>query len=297
MIEAAVSVHIGRRWHVLSTTDLADRSSHPSLVLRGADVAVFAKLATGPAGGAQVAVELAGLRLIAERSSARVPTTVAGGRVDFADGSAALLCEALEDRTDRRPADWRAIGHTLALLHEVVDDTFGRAEDGLFGPLRQDNRPVASNLWEDFYAVRRLQPWLRTARDAGAIEADTVRRIELLINKLPELSGPQSRPRLVHGDAQHHNFVSTVDGAVVIDPAPYFGHPELDLALVDYFAPVPPELWAGYRERRPIDDGFDDRRELWRIFAYLAVLTVDGRSEFGRTFRGRLDTALDHYIG
>ncbi len=29
--------------------------------------------------------------------------------------------------------------------------------------------------------------------------------------------------------------------AVVIDVAPYFGHPEVDLALVDVFSPVEPE--------------------------------------------------------
>ena len=55
---------------------------------------------------------------------------------------------------------------------------------------------------------------------------------------------PEPVPTLVHGDAQESNFVSTRDGAVLVDACPYFGHPELNLALVDYFEPVPPAYWT-----------------------------------------------------
>ena len=77
--------------------------------------------------------------------------------------------------------------------------------------------------------------------------------------------------------------------------APYYGHPELDLALVDYFARVPPELFDGYREVRPIDPGFPERRELWRLVGYLAVVTVDGASDFGRPFIRRIAEAVAQY--
>lgn len=296
-IEAAVTAHLGRRWRVESWTDLADRASHPAMVLRGGDFGVFAKLATGSAAVAEIDSELAGLRLIDCRSEAAVPVPITGGRLDLQDRSVVVIFEALDERIEREPADWRAIGRTLALLHEVEGDTYGEADDGFFGQLHQDNRPVASNRWADFYAVRRILPWLRTAYDAGAINADTVTRVERLVDRLPEFTGPEPGPRLLHGDAQHHNFVSTSTGAVVIDASPYFGHPEIDLALLDYFRPVPPETWAAYQENRPIDPGFAERRELWRVFGYLGVLTVDADSDFGRPFLGRLHSALDHYIG
>jgi fructosamine-3-kinase len=81
----------------------------------------------------------------------------------------------------------------------------------------------------------------------------------------------------------------------VIDAAPYFGHPEADLALVDYFQPVPDDLFAGYREIAPVDPGFPDRRELWRLAAYLAVIAVDGHRPFGRRYLGRLAAAVQAY--
>lgn len=296
LIETLVSGHTGRPWRVVSWTDLAGRASHPAVVLRGAGFAVFAKLADRTEAATRADSELAGLRLIGERSGVAVPVPIAGGRLDLPDGSVVLLFEALDERIDRTPEDWLAIGRALALVHEVAGETFGAAVDGYFGPLRQDNRTVDSNRWVDFYAVRRVVPWLRTAYDAGSIDTATAARVGALVERLPELAGPQPQPRLLHGDAQHHNFVSTPQGAVIIDPSPYYGHPELDLALLDYFSPVPPEVWAGYREIRPIDPGFAHRRELWRVFAYLAVLTVEDHGDFGRLFLGRLHRALDHYL-
>jgi protein-ribulosamine 3-kinase len=80
----------------------------------------------------------------------------------------------------------------------------------------------------------------------------------------------------LHGDASQNNFISTGTGAVVIDPAVYFGHPEMDLAYLDYFQPVPPDVFEGYQEELPFDPGFWERRALWRVWGYLAVITVEG---------------------
>ncbi|MDT3446515.1 MULTISPECIES: fructosamine kinase family protein [unclassified Pseudofrankia] len=113
--------------------------------------------------------------------------------------------------------------------------------------------------------------------------------------RLPALCGPDPAPALQHGDAQQNNFVSTADGAAVIDVAPYYGHPEADLALVDYFSPVGQELFRAYAEIVPIDPGFPDRRELWRLHAYLAVIAVSGAKVFGRSFLPRLAAAVRQY--
>ncbi len=56
--------------------------------------------------------------------------------------------------------------------------------------------------------------------------------------------------------AQQNNFVTTDTGAVVADVAPYFGHPEIDLALVDYFHPVPNDVFDAYRDIARIEAGF-----------------------------------------
>jgi fructosamine-3-kinase len=139
-------------------------------------------------------------------------------------------------------------------------------------------------------------PWLRQAVDSHRVPAELARRVETLMGRLDAVAGPEPAPTLLHGDAQHHNFVSSDGGAVVIDASPCYGHPELDLALVDYFTPVPPEVFAAYREVVPIDPGFEERRELWRLFAYLGILAVDGGSTWGRAFADRLAAAVSRYV-
>ncbi|WP_406072960.1 fructosamine kinase family protein [Micromonospora sp. NBC_01638] len=210
----------------------------------------------------------------------------------------AALLEAVPEipAQARSVNQWRSIGHALATLHQVHEERFGLEQfDGFFGPLRQDNRPVASNRWVDFYAERRLLPLLRSAVDSCHLFPELAAGVERLINRLPALCGPETRPTLLHGDAQQNNFLTTATQAILLDAAPYFGHPEIDLALIDYFEPVPSAVFDAYAEITPIDPGFRQRRELWRLFGYLAVITVDGTSAFGRPFLNRIAQAVATY--
>ena len=145
--------------------------------------------------------------------------------------------------------------------------------------------------WQTFYTERRLVPGLKLAVDSGNLPQAVARQVEALVLRLPELCGLEVTPTLLHGDAQQNNFISTEEGAVVIDPAVYFGHPEMDLAYVDYFQPVPDDVFAGYREELPIDPGFPERRDLWRLWGYLAAVTVEGPVHMGK-LTGALRTYL-----
>jgi fructosamine-3-kinase len=295
-IEHAAADHVGRTWQLVGFVDLSERASHPCGLLHGEGLSVFAKSGT-ISDAEQFEAELRGLGLIRRLSPVGTPAPIATGVVVVGERSI-LLTEALQERPpeQRSSSDWRAIGRALAQLHKVTYDRLGwQGVDGYFGPLRQDNQPVASNRWTDFYAQRRLLPHLRAAVEAGHLGLDFAHRVERLVERLPTLAGPEPVPTLLHGDAQQHNFISTPTGAVVVDVGPYFGHSEIDLALLDYFVPVPSDVFAGYTETATIDGEFRTRRELWRIFAYLAVIAVDGGNDFGRQFLTRLDDALKLY--
>ena len=296
-IEHVVSLHLRRPWGLRRFTDLNERSSHPAGVLHGPGLSVFAKLSMADDAGPQFEAELRGLAMLRDRGHVRAPMPI-GRAVVTPAGRTVLLLEALREiRPEcRTPDDWRAIGRSLATLHRVHDERFGSKHGaGYFGPIWQDNRPVAANRWADFYTERRLEPALRSAVDSGFLPTELGAGVELLCARLASVCGPEPRPALLHGDAQQNNFVSTRDGPAMVDACPYFGHPEIDLAHVDYFQSVPEELFDGYREVLLIDVGFAGRRELWRLYAYLAMITVDGDSAFGRASLTRLDDALRLY--
>lgn len=304
-VEVAASAHLGRPWTAAGFTDVDDRASHRCGIFWGEPFSVFVKLDRTVAGSEQFTAELRGLELLRRRAGVATPIPVAAGQVRVDSGSLLLLEAIPEVLPQARSAEqWRSIGRALATVHQVHGQRFGLADfDGFFGPLRQDNRPVDTDSWPDFYAERRVLPRLRQAVDSGHLPPDLARDVERLVGRFPTLCGPEPKPTLLHGDAQQNNFLTPSAGAhtaadagaVLLDPSPSFGHPEVDLALIDYFAPVPEGVFDGYREITPIDPDFAQRRELWRVFGYLAVITVDGTSAFGRPFVDRLASAVRRY--
>ncbi len=284
-IEQLVSETIGRKWSVKEFRDMNEFSSHPSAILSDGSYSVFVKLSKAANGLEQFDAELAGLRLLSELSGILTPTPIGNFAVE---GGVIMVLEALP-AVDRTAKHWRQIGQSLAQIHRVKGGQFGLETSNYFGPIYQDNRPIDD--WATFYAERRLWPRLMGAINSGNLPTDVIRKVEKLIARLPELCGPEIIPTLLHGDAQQNNFISTEQGAVVIDPAVYYGHPEMDLAYVDYFQPVPEDVFTGYQEEIPIETGFLERRDLWRVYGYLAAVEVEGAG-----YLSRLSDAVQKYL-
>ncbi len=283
-VEQIVSEHMGRQWAVEAVRDMTEFACHPCAILSDGSYSVFAKFSEAANGFEQFEIELAGLRLLSERSGVLTPTPI--GILPVTGGNL-LVFEAVQ-AVDRTPCHWRQIGQTLARIHQIKGDRFGLETFGYFGPLYQDNTPMSD--WPAFYAERRLWPGLRYAVDSGNLPPTVIRQVERLISRLPELSGPETVPSLVHGDAQQNNFISTDIGAVVIDPAVYYGNPEVDLASIDCFEKVPDDVFDGYQDELTIDPGFWERRDLWRVWGYLAAVAVEGQS-----YLGKLTEAIQKY--
>jgi fructosamine-3-kinase len=136
---------------------------------------------------------------------------------------------------------------------------------------------------------------LTQAVDSGNLTTDLAREVTRIAGRLLALAGPEPEPSLLHGDAQQNNFVSTTQGAVAIDASPYFGHPEIDLAQVGFFHPVPAGLFEAYQEIALIDPGFTDRRDLWRLPTHLAVVAAAGHEPAGQQHVARLADAIRRY--
>ncbi len=278
-VEQIVSDFYSRKWAVKAYQDMNDFASHLSAILSDGEKAVFVKLSEAANGLDQFEVELDGLRFLADQAGILTPTPIGNVPVE---GGVIMVLEAVQ-AVERGPREWRQIGRTLATIHEVKGDRYGFDRQGYFGPLYQDNRPMDD--WLGFYIERRIWPRLMGAIDSGHMTTEAIRLMDKLIARLPHLEIPEILPSLLHGDAQQNNFISTLEGAMVIDPAVYYGNPEMDLAYVDFFQPVPDGLFMGYQEVLPIDPGFAERKELWRVSAYLAMVMVMGASQLEQLIR------------
>jgi protein-ribulosamine 3-kinase len=284
-VEQAVSEYIGERWAVKQFRDMHDFSSHPSAIFSDEAYSVFVKFSQAANGLEQFETELKSLRFLNELAGILIPTPIGNVAVE---GGVIMVVEAVT-AVERTSLQWRQIGQTLAQIHRVKGKAYGLDSHNYFGPFYQDNRPMSD--WSTFYAERRLFPRLMGAINAGHLPTAAIQQVEKLISRLPNLCGPAVTPTLLHGDAQHHNFISTAEGAVVIDPAVYYGHPEIDLAYVNYFHPMPEDVFLGYQEELPIDAGFYERRDLWRVYGYLAAVEVEGAP-----YLGKLLDAVQKYL-
>lgn len=269
-VEQTVTRFIGKRWVVKEFRDMDEFACHPAAILSDGTYSVFVKFSTAANGLEEFETELAGLRMLSQLSGVLTPIPI--GTVSVKRG-VIMVIEAVQV-IERTRKQWRQIGQSLAQIHRIKGKQFGLETHGYFGPLYQDNRQMSD--WPTFYGERRLWPRFMGAVNSGNMPTDVIRQVEKLILRLPELCGPEIVPSLLHGDAQQNNFISTETGVVVIDPAVYYGNPEMDLAYIDYFQPVPEDVLIAYREELPVDPGFGERRDLWRVYGYLAAVEVEG---------------------
>ncbi len=224
---------------------------------------IFLKSAAGEA-GEMLAAESRGLALLG--AHIRVPGIVAENTA--ADGTRWLALEWLDIAPLGNGAR-ENLGRQLAVLHSFKAERFGLEHDNFIGATPQANR--MADTWLEFYQGWRLGPQIRLARAKGhdLPETDILNSAERL------LSDHEPAPALLHGDLWSGNTAALADAtAVVFDPAPYFGDPETDLAMLELFGgPLPESFLRGYGNMFP---DRERRRPLYDLYHALNHLNLFG---------------------
>lgn len=168
------------------------------------------------------------------------------------------------------------LGRALARLHASGADSFGLDQDGFIGPLPLPNKTAPT--WPEFFAVRRILPYLRLCTDHGRISPEDAASVEGVVRRIVELAGPEEPPARLHGDLWSGNVVWNAEKqAVLIDPAAYGGHRETDLAMLALFGtPQQQRVVAAYQEVHPLADGWQERQPLHQLFPLLVHAALMG---------------------
>ena len=254
---------------VVATSPVAggDIATATRLRLSSGQTALMKTLPHAPSGFFEA--EARGLRWLAEVDGGVPVPEVLG-----ADSDCVIL--AWVEQTSKTPLDAATtFGHHLARTHAAGADGWGLDHDGFIGKLRQPNRTAGS--WAEFYAVRRVLPYLKLARDREAITEDEAAFVEAVVGKLTALL-PDEAPARLHGDLWNGNCLWGQDGAVhVIDPAAYGGHREADLAVLHLFGLTHlPRVMAAYNEAAPLADGWEDRLGVHQLHPLLVHACMFG---------------------
>lgn len=226
--------------------------------------------------------EARGLRLLTVPGGPRVPEVVAATEQ-------LLVLERLHSRAPAADHDAR-FGHTLATLHRATLPSFGLDDDNFIGTLPQPN--AATETWAGFYAQRRLAPMLRQAVREGRATAGLQRAVEQVIDRITELVGPPEPPARVHGDLWSGNAITDGHGwPVLIDPAAYGGHREVDLAMMRLFGGFSPRVFEAYAESYPLAAGHASRIALYQLYPLLVHLNLFG-GHYVRSAQSAAEDAL-----
>ena len=261
MWKAELEVALAAR--VVAATPVAGGDINEAFRVELADGrAVFVKAHRAPPAG-MFAAEAVGLAWLAA-GPLRVPRVLAVGASWLALEWLALTAPG--------PASHAALGRGLATLHALGAPGFGFASASFLATLPQDNAPAPD--WPTFYIERRLRPMIELAIARGRMPE--VRRALDALAARPDRFGPPEPPARLHGDLWWGN-VAVVDGApLVIDPAVYGGHREVDLAMLALFGALPAALTDAYQEVAPLADGWRARLPLHQLYPLAAHAALFG---------------------
>jgi fructosamine-3-kinase len=232
--------------------------------------------------------EARGLAWLAEAQALPVPRVLAVS-AEAVSGPRFLALEMLRPGPRRRDYE-ELLGRGLAALHRAGAPCFGLDHDNFIGSLPQENTPHPT--WAGFYAGQRLLPQLRRAVDQGRAPAAWIPEFDRLAGKLDALVGPAEPPARLHGDLWGGNLHADSAGQpVLIDPAVYGGHREVDLAMLALFGGVSERFYDAYDEAYPLDPGWPRRVPLYQLYPLLVHVNL-----FGMRYGGQVERALQRYL-
>lgn len=268
VITEAIAIHTGRSFVLEQRRPVSGGCINQGYCLQGSGQAYFVKVNQSH----QVdmfAAEALGLQQIAATQTIRVPQPLCHG---VSDGHSYLVLEWL-DFGSQTTAAWMEMGRCLAALHRAPGPLqFGWEQNNTIGSTPQINTWTLD--WASFFTEHRLAYQLQQAQRKGGQFPQTQ---QLLDYSQRLLASHQPQPALVHGDLWSGNVAVLATGEpVILDPATYYGDPEVDLAMTELFGGFPAAFYQGYRETWAIATDYPIRKTLYNLYHILNHFNLFG---------------------
>lgn len=184
---------------------------------------------------------------------------------------------------------WESFGMKTAVLHSHTSTHFGFSSDNYIGSLKQWND--LHETWSSFLINQRLNPMAEQAHASGLMSAQDLEWLGLIYKRLPDLY-PEEPPSLLHGDLWSGNFLSATDGTpCLIDPAVYYGHREMDIAMTFLFGGFSPVFYEAYNHQHPLEPGWKSRIGLGQLYPLLVHVNL-----FGEGYMARVRQVMKQYL-
>ncbi len=209
------------------------------------------------------------LRYLAEHSTLPVPAVLHSE-------PALLIMEFAEGDSQFSGLAQQHAAELLAALHAVRGPAFGLERNTLIGSLHQPNPWTGS--WVTFFREQRILAMGEEARRAGTLPPRMLSRLESFAARMDDFIDEPAHPSLLHGDVWTTNVLAR-GGKITafIDPAVYYGHPEIELAFTTLFGTFGSPFFERYQQLRPLAPGFfERRRDIYNLYPLLVHTRLFG---------------------
>ncbi len=212
--------------------------------------------------------EKSGLELLASLAGVQTPKVIANFDID---GMSFLVLEYLDSAESVSQSD---LGVMLAKLHAQHNESFGLDTDNYIGSIVQKNG--FESTWQEFYGMKRLTYMFKMAYDKYPLPAKSSVQLSNLCQRLDEIF-PVCKPSLLHGDLWNGNVLHSLKhGWVLIDPAVYYGHPEMDLGMMKLFGGFSEDCFDAYTAYSVVQPDWPSRIEYTQLYPLLVHLNLFG---------------------
>jgi fructosamine-3-kinase len=214
--------------------------------------------------------EARGLVILANAGAIRVPRPLFDGKFHQ---QVYLVMEYIQ-KGNPSPTFWQDFGSSIALLHKHTEEKFGLPFQNYIGRLHQQNN--AHDTWCAFYKNERILFLVEKALKRKLLTPEEVSLAENICDKIGWII-PEEKPSLLHGDLWNGNFFAQENGQpAVFDPAVYYGHREMDLAMAQLFGGFDPVFFEAYNASFPLQPGWKERTDIFQLYPLLVHLLLFG---------------------
>ena len=230
--------------------------------------------------------EANGLKELIKSKAIRIPEVLEFGK-DY------ILLEYINSG-GRKKNFFEEFGQRFANMHKFTSESFGYFEDNYIGSNVQKNIPDEQEKvdWVSFYFNKRILFQLQLAEKFGSATEELRRGISRLGNRIDQIITSSDKPSLLHGDLWSGNYMIDENGsAVLIDPAVYYGHREADLGMTKLFGGFGAEFYEAYNESFPLEDGYEYRENIYKLYHVLNHLNL-----FGGSYYSQAMSLIKYYV-
>jgi protein-ribulosamine 3-kinase len=181
-----------------------------------------------------------------------------------------LITEFIDSEAIHSDQGQYNLGYAIAQMHQIKHTQFGWEKDNFIGSCSQPNK--FTDNWIEFLLENRYLYQIQLARNNNMLDSKSQIEYADTVISFLERQDTDFEPSLLHGDLWNGNYIIQKESnrAFLIDPAIYFGHSSMDMAMTHLFGGFSKTFYDAYYSIIP--KKYEDN--LWANFYILCYLLV-----------------------